>query len=134
LLGREFSGQARRYRDRTPTTRARSRLRHSTDQGGDRRIAPNQRSYTRTISPDNWDATGRRGCDSSASERHSEAGQLDHSERPRADQRERRILTSDELERLLAAADDRHRLIFALASGTGARLGEVLGLKWRSVD
>lgn len=59
---------------------------------------------------------------------------LDRSERPQSDARERRVLTGDELERLLAAADDRHRPIFALAAGTGARLGETLGLKWRCVD
>jgi integrase len=46
---------------------------------------------------------------------------LDQSERPRSDQRERRVLTGDELERLLARGDGRHRLIFAFAAGTGAR-------------
>lgn len=59
---------------------------------------------------------------------------LDNGERPRSDQRERRILTSNELERLLAAADDRSRPIFAFAAGTGCRLGEVLGIKWRCID
>lgn len=59
---------------------------------------------------------------------------LDKSERPRSDQRERRVLTGDELERLLDAADDRHRTIFAFAAGTGARLGEALGLRWRALD
>jgi integrase len=59
---------------------------------------------------------------------------LDHGERPRSDQRERRILTRDELERLIAAADDRSRLILAFAAGTGCRLGEVAGLKWRALD
>jgi len=59
---------------------------------------------------------------------------LDRSERPRSDQTERRVLSGDELGRLIAAADDQHRPIFAFAAGTGARLGETLGLKWRSVD
>ncbi len=59
---------------------------------------------------------------------------LDSGERPRSDQRERRILTRDELERLLAAADDRSRPVFGFAAGTGCRLGEVLGLKWRAID
>lgn len=59
---------------------------------------------------------------------------LDRSERPRSDHRDRRVLTGDELERLLAAADDRHRAIFAFAAGTGARLGETLGMKWRTLD
>lgn len=59
---------------------------------------------------------------------------LDRSERPRSDQRERRVLSGEELERLIGAADDRYRPIFAFAAGTGARLGETLGLKWRSLD
>lgn len=59
---------------------------------------------------------------------------LDKSERPRSDQRERRILTGGELDKLLAAAREPHRQAFALAAMTGARLGEVLGLRWRNVD
>lgn len=59
---------------------------------------------------------------------------LDRSERPRSDQRERRVLTGEELTRLLGTAEDRYRLTFAFAAGTGARLGETLGLKWRCVD
>lgn len=59
---------------------------------------------------------------------------LDRSERPRSDQRERRVLDRDELARLIACADEAHRPIFAFAAGTGARLGETLGLKWRSLD
>lgn len=59
---------------------------------------------------------------------------LDRSERPRSDQRERRVLTTDEVARLLTAADHRHRPVFEFAALTGSRLGEVLGLKWRSVD
>jgi integrase len=59
---------------------------------------------------------------------------LDRSERPRSDQRERRVLSGEELRRLLAATEDRYRLIFAFAAGTGARLGETLGLKWRCID
>ncbi len=58
---------------------------------------------------------------------------LDRSERPRSDQRERRVLDSAELARLLDATGQ-HRPIFAFAAGTGARLGEVLGLRWRDVD
>lgn len=59
---------------------------------------------------------------------------LDRSERPQSDQRERRVLTGDELDALLAVAHERDRLVFALAAMTGARLGEVLGLRWRNVD
>ena len=43
------------------------------------------------------------------------------------------MLSGEELEHLIAAADDRYRPIFAFAAGTGARLGETLGLKWRSL-
>ncbi len=59
---------------------------------------------------------------------------LDRRERPASDQRERRVLSRDELTRLLACSEPRYRLVFAFAAGTGARLGEVLGLRWRDVD
>jgi integrase len=59
---------------------------------------------------------------------------LQNGERPTSDQRERRVLTRDELERLLAAADAHSLPVFAFAAGTGCRLGEVLGLKWRAID
>jgi len=59
---------------------------------------------------------------------------LDRSERPRSDQRERRVLDRGELTRLFVVADEPYRTVFAFAAGTGARLGETLGLKWRSFD
>jgi integrase len=60
---------------------------------------------------------------------------LDRVERPTVDdQREHRVLTGDDLDALLAAADDDDRLMFALAAQTGARKGEVLGLTWHDVD
>jgi len=59
---------------------------------------------------------------------------LDRSERPSSDQRERRVLTGDELDAVLLAAREPHRQAFALAAMTGARLGEVLGLRWRNLD
>ncbi len=59
---------------------------------------------------------------------------LDRSERPRSDQRERRVLDRDELGLLLGATDDHRRLIFSFAAGTGARLGETLGLRWNALD
>ena len=59
---------------------------------------------------------------------------LERHERPSVeDQRAHRVLSMDELERLLACASDRHRLMFRFASATGARLGEVLGLTWADV-
>lgn len=59
---------------------------------------------------------------------------LDRSERPRSDQRERRVLSGEELQALLDAGREPYRQAFALAAMTGARLGEVLGLRWRSLD
>jgi integrase len=60
--------------------------------------------------------------------------QLDRSERPRSDQRDRRILDRDELGKLIDAAESPYGLLFALSAGTGMRLGECLGLTWRRVD
>jgi integrase len=60
---------------------------------------------------------------------------LDRVERPSTDDgTPKRILTGDELARLLAAVKEPHRLVFELAAETGARLGEVLGLVWDEID
>ena len=60
---------------------------------------------------------------------------LDKMERPSLeDERAKRMLSADELRRLIAAVDPAHRLVFELAAETGARLGEVLGLIWNEVD
>ena len=59
---------------------------------------------------------------------------LDRLERPKHDERPKRILTPAELDRMLAAVPDAYRLLFELAAETGARLGEVLGLVWGNVD
>jgi integrase len=60
--------------------------------------------------------------------------QLDRSERPRLREQDRRILSRDELVRLIAAADAPYRQIIATAGGLGTRLGETLGLTWADVD
>ncbi len=60
--------------------------------------------------------------------------QLDRRERPAGDQAERRVLTGEELGRLIAAAPERVRLLLAVCAGTGCRVGEALGLRWRSLD
>jgi integrase len=60
---------------------------------------------------------------------------LDRVERPSVDEeREHHVLTGDDLNALLAAADDDDRLMFVLAAQTGARKGEVLGLTWHDID
>jgi len=60
---------------------------------------------------------------------------LERGERPSTDdEKPKRILSSDELEQLLAAVPAKHRLIFQTASETGLRLAEVLGLTWQDVS
>jgi integrase len=61
-------------------------------------------------------------------------GQLDRSERPRTSARERPVLNSDQIGRLLDAAEPRYRTILATAVFTGVRQGELLGLRWKDVD
>jgi integrase len=60
---------------------------------------------------------------------------LDSVERPKTDDsKPKRILNADELSRLIAAVNLRHRLIFQLAAETGCRLAEVLGLAWADIN
>jgi integrase len=62
-------------------------------------------------------------------------GMLDRVERPNIeDERAKRVLSGDELRRLITAVDEPYRLVFEFASETGARLGEVLGIVWGEVD
>ncbi|MCW3004628.1 MAG: integration/recombination/inversion protein [Conexibacter sp.] len=60
---------------------------------------------------------------------------LDRVERPNSDEDEKpkRILTEDEQRRLIAEIPEKYRLLFLLASRTGLRLSEALGLTWESV-
>jgi integrase len=65
----------------------------------------------------------------------SPTASLDRVERPNLDdQRDKRILSQDELNRLLAAIPERLRLLYELASETGGRRGEILGLNWSEID
>jgi integrase len=48
--------------------------------------------------------------------------------------RERRILSFEETARVLARLDEPYRLIIETCIATGARISEVLGLKWKHVD
>jgi integrase len=54
--------------------------------------------------------------------------------RPRVNKDKPRILEREEIDRLLAAADPRYRLLLKTAVHTGLRYGELLGLTWQDVD
>ncbi len=60
---------------------------------------------------------------------------LERRERPSIeDEKPKRILSSDELARLIEAVPVQHRLLFQLAAETGMRIAEVLGLTWQDVN
>jgi integrase len=59
---------------------------------------------------------------------------LETSERPRIERREQRVLTHNEIGRLLATCLPSHRPLIATALYTGMRLSELLGLVWEDVD
>jgi integrase len=59
---------------------------------------------------------------------------LDKTQRPRIERKNRRILTGDEIARLLAATPARYRLAVATQVYTGLRVGELCGLVWGNVD
>lgn len=54
---------------------------------------------------------------------------------PKVERREMHALTRDEASRLVeATTDDPYGPLFAVAVGTGLRLGELLGLRWSDID
>lgn len=59
---------------------------------------------------------------------------LQRGERPSVGRRDMRILTRDEIGKVLDGAGDAYRPLLATAVFTGLRLGELLGLTWRDVD
>jgi integrase len=60
---------------------------------------------------------------------------LDRVERPSSDdEKAKRILTREELQRLLGAVDEGYSLLFDMGAETGGRISEVLGLAWENVD
>ncbi len=59
---------------------------------------------------------------------------LERGERPTTTEKEKRVLSADEIGLLLDAADEKYRALLATAVGTGLRLGELVGLRWQDVD
>jgi integrase len=59
---------------------------------------------------------------------------LERHEIPHLPRRDLRLLDSESIARLLAAATPRYRTLLATAIFTGLRQGEVLGLTWEEVD
>jgi integrase len=59
---------------------------------------------------------------------------LEASERPRIQRREQRVLTHEQIGKLLAACLPRYRPLVATAIYTGMRLSELTGLTWEEVD
>ena len=55
---------------------------------------------------------------------------LERGERPVPQRREMRVLTREEIERLLTHTPDYYRILIATALFTGLRIGELLGLLW----
>lgn len=48
--------------------------------------------------------------------------------------REKRLLSADDIRRLLAAVPDEVKFIVLIIFGTGLRVSEVLGLRWRNIN
>jgi integrase len=59
---------------------------------------------------------------------------LDKDERPKPESREKRILTTEEIGKLIAAATPTYRPLIQTAIFTGMRQMEILGLVWSDVD
>jgi integrase len=59
---------------------------------------------------------------------------LERSERPRQGRTRLRVLSTDEIERLLAAADPTWRVLLEVALFAGLRSGELGALRWMDVD
>jgi integrase len=60
---------------------------------------------------------------------------LTKDERPRSPERKTRVLSSEDIEKLLGAATtDRYKTLLATAAYSGLRLMELLGLTWQDVD
>lgn len=60
--------------------------------------------------------------------------ELEKNERPKADQKRMRILSSEEISRLLPMVPERYNALIATLIFTGMRIGEALALEWGDVD
>lgn len=54
--------------------------------------------------------------------------------KPKADVREKPILTVDEAKKLIDLVEPRHRLLLVVLWVTGMRIGEAIGLRWLNLD
>lgn len=59
---------------------------------------------------------------------------LGRDEMPQSDQRERRVLSKDELQRVFQHASDRYRLPIQMLAFTGVRASELRGLIWSDLE
>jgi len=55
-------------------------------------------------------------------------------DRPKVEPKERRYFSNEELKRIIAATSGSFRVLIAIALATGARRGELLGLRWSDID
>jgi integrase len=60
---------------------------------------------------------------------------LERADRPKtaSQAKRKRIFSTDELRQTIAAAREPYRTLFCVLAGTGARISELLALKWETV-
>lgn len=59
---------------------------------------------------------------------------LDDGDKPRVEKAQIDYWTKDEVKQFLSFCEDRYRILFVLATYTGMRRGELLGLRWKDID
>lgn len=73
-------------------------------------------------------------CDRAVQLKYREGNPLEYVSKPDTPKREMDWLSADEMKRLIAATDKRHRCLIMFACLTGCRQSEVLGLRWSDTD